>query len=458
MSQPLEGSRALDGSRSADALEYAESIEPAESRPSAEEPEQASPFDNLPEGLKRETSAYRRGALALLAAGLASFNAMYCTQALMPILTEDLSATPAEAALTVSATTGILAFLILPVSILSERFGRGRVIICSALAATLIGLGLPFVPNLQWLVAGRALQGLVLAGVPATAMAWLSQEIRGRDLPRAMGLYVAGNTVGGLLGRLIPAGVLQFSDWRMALGVDMGFAFACSLIMVLALPKERRFVPKKLRLGNEVRTMVRQWANPRLAALFLVAFLFMGSFVSLYNFLGYRLMEMFGLSESAVGGIFLLYLFGTLASGRSGHTVANHGRGKTMVLGAVLTLVALPIALTNQLWAVLIAVAIFTFGFFTVHSVASGWVGALAPGSRGEASGMYLGCYYLGSSVVGYLSGHVMHAFGWAGMIGWIAIVLVFGFGLVCYLARGKEKEHVSTAVSEALHEEALGE
>ena len=69
-----------------------------------------------------------------------------------------------------------------------------------------------------------------------------------------------------------------------------------------------------------------------------------------------------------------------------------------------------------------IHVALFTYGFFTVHSVASGWVGALAPASRGEASGMYLACYYLGSSIIGYLSGHVMHAFGWWGLVGAILL------------------------------------
>ncbi|MGO1943418.1 MAG: MFS transporter [Ancrocorticia sp.] len=399
------------------------------------EPRDAAPNTAADAGLKRGTSAYRRGTIALLAAALASFNAMYCTQALMPVLTEDLLITPAQAALTISATTGVLAFSILPASILSERFGRGRVIITSALAATLIGLLLPFAPGLEWLVAGRALQGLTLAGVPATAMAWLAQEVRGRDLPHAMGLYVAGNTIGGLLGRLIPAGVLQFADWRVALGVSMCFAFACAVLIAVILPKERRFTPKKLRLGNEVSTMVRQWADPRLASLFLVALIFMGAFVSLYNFLGFRLTDTFGLPDSLAGAIFVLYLFGTVASARSGHAVVARGRGKTMLLGAALVIISLPPMLINNLWVTLIGVGLFTYGFFTVHSVASGWVGALAPLSRGEASGMYLTCYYLGSSVVGYASGHVLHTFGWAGMTAWIGLIVALGCALVGYLA-----------------------
>ncbi len=372
----------------------------------------------------------------MLFAGLASFNAMYCTQALMPALTEAMHITPAQAALTVSATTGILALAILPASILSERLGRGRLITFSALAATIVGLALPFAPGLGWLVTGRALQGLLLAGVPATAMAWLAQEIHPRDLPRAMGIYVAGNSVGGLIGRLLPSALLQFTDWKVALGVDMGLALAFSIVMVIILPKERRFTPKTLRLSSELATMGRQWHDRRLAGLFSVGFIFMGVFVSLYNFLGYRLIDRFGLAPSLAGLVFLLYLFGTAASARGGRMAAERGRGTAILFGAGLCVVGLPIAAIGNLWVMLLGVAALTYGFFTVHAVASGWVGALAPGSRGEASGMYLTCYYLGSSILGYLSGHVFHAAGWAWLMIWLLALVLVGCLLAGKVAR----------------------
>jgi YNFM family putative membrane transporter len=394
----------------------------------------------LPEGLRHGQPAYHRAALALLFAGLASFNAMYCTQALMPALTAAMRITPAQAALTVSATTGILALAILPASVLSERTGRGRLIVFSALAATVVGLLLPLAPGLGWLVVGRGLQGLLLAGVPATAMAWLAQEIHPRDLPRAMGIYVAGNSVGGLIGRLLPSGLLQFSGWRTALAVDMGLALAFSVVMVVILPRERRFVPKALHFRSELRTMGRQWRDPRLAGLFGVGFIFMGVFVSLYNFLGYRLIDRFGLPPSLAGLVFLLYLFGTVASARGGRMAAERGRGTAILVGAAACVVGLPIAAVNNLWVMLPGVAALTYGFFTVHAVASGWVGALAPKSRGEASGMYLTCYYLGSSVLGYLSGHVFHAAGWAMLMMWLLALVLVGCLLAGMVARSARR------------------
>lgn len=76
-----------------------------------------------------------RPLLAMLAAGLATFNSLYATQAILPVLADYFSLTPSQASWTVSAATGALALAIVPASVLSEQFGRGRVIIDPLCAA-----------------------------------------------------------------------------------------------------------------------------------------------------------------------------------------------------------------------------------------------------------------------------------------------------------------------------------
>lgn len=389
-------------------------------------PRPASPPATTPlvRGLRRGEPGYARAVVAFLAAGLASFNALYCTQALMPALTRAFGADPAQASLTVSAATGVLALAILPVSALSERFGRGRVIAVSALSATALGLLLPLMPGLGWLIVLRAAQGLALAGVPATAMAWLSEEIDGAHLAPAMGQYVAGTTIGGLLGRLIPSGVLDLASWRWALAATTVFAAVFAVVTVVLMPGQRRFVAKRLSVRHELDAVAGHWRRPQLAGLFVLAFLLMGVFVSLYDYVGYRLTGSFGLRQSEVGAIFLLYLFGTAASTLAGRGAARHGRRPVLLGGALMSLAAMPLMLSSELVLVVAGAALFTTGFFTAHSVASGWVGALATRDRAEASGTYLACYYLGSSIVGYLSGLVFHWFGWAALVGWLAALL----------------------------------
>ncbi|GAB78684.1 MFS transporter, YNFM family, putative membrane transport protein [Austwickia chelonae] len=385
----------------------------------------------LPQGLSRGSAGFTRAVVAVVCAGLGSFNALYCTQALMPALTADLGADPARASLAVSATTGVMAAAILPASVLSERFGRGRVIILSAIAAAVLGLVLPWAPTIWWLVAGRAVQGLLLAGVPATAMAWLSEEIHADDLSWVMGLYVAGTTVGGLSGRLIPAMALDVTSWSWALFATSSVAALCAGVMTAVMPAQRRFRPKSLRWREESRALARHCRDRRLMGLFAVAFVLMGVFVSLYNYLGYHLLaEPFGLSQTEVGSIFLLYLCGTVASARAGVSAARFGRQRVLLAGVGLCLAGMPAVLVDSLWMVLLGTAVFTTGFFTVHSVASGWVGALAVRDRAEASGLYLTSYYLGSSVVGYLSGVVFHAYGWRALVGWLLVLIVAAGGL----------------------------
>ncbi|MGD7003517.1 MFS transporter [Corynebacterium halotolerans] len=388
------------------------------------------------QGLRRDQRDYRRATVATLAAGLASFNAMYLTQAMLPTLVGQLGMSPTGSALTVSATTGMLALCIVPASILSERFGRGRVLILSALLGTLLGLLLPFVASGTTLILLRGLQGALIAGVPAVAMTWLSEEVDPRDLGRAMGTYVAGTTVGGLSGRLIPAGVLEFSDWRWAVGLSALVAVGFAVLLTILLPKQKHFTPKSIRPRAELAAMSGHWRNPRLAALFLIAFLAMGTFVSLYNFLGFRLMEEFGLSEGLVGLVFVLYLAGTWSSARVGSWNDRFGRGTTMLTAALTMLAALALSAVPSLVATLVALLVFTAAFFTIHSSASGWVGLIATTHRAEGSSMYLFCYYLGSSLLGWVSGFFFTGLGWHGMLVWLGGILLSLVAVVAFLAR----------------------
>lgn len=401
-------------------------MHPAPTNPDALSASAAQAADGaVSDGIRYGQPGYRRAVLALFATGLASFNAIYCTQALMPALSEYFGATPAMSAWTVSAATGMLAFAILPASILSERFGRGRVIIISTLLAVTTGILLPFAPSIEWLIVGRGLQGLAIAGVPATAMAWLADEINGLDLPRAMGQYIAGTTLGGLLSRLIPAGVLEFSDWRWGLAANMIFAGACAIIAVILLPNQKRFTPKKLTVRGEFRAVGRHLRTPALLGLFSIAFLLMGAFVSLYDYLGYQLIEAFDFSPGLAGSVFLLYLVGTVTSGWAGGAATRHGRAKILISGIAACMVALPLIAVPTIATTIMGTALFTGGFFIAHSISSSWVGAMAKQDRAEATGTYLTAYYLGSSLLGVVSGLFLHDFGWVIMIVFLSVLTV---------------------------------
>ena len=384
-----------------------------------------------------------RAMVAMLFVGLAIFSGLYSTQAMLPTFVEVLGFTPTEAALTVSAATGALALCIVPLSILSERFGRGRLLVISAILATILAFAVPLVgENVLAIIAVRALQGAVLAGAPAVAMAWLSEELDEDILPRAMGLYIAGNTLGGIAGRLIPTGLLDFTGWRGALLGSAAVSAIFAILFVILLPKQENFRPKKLHFKAEIRAMINHWRNLELGLLFLFAFLGMGAFVSMYNFITFRLIHHFGLPVTLTGLVFLMYLAGTWSSARVGTIINKYGHSKTFVVSAVLY--ALGIVMTIGPLPVLLAgMFIFTAGFFAAHSTASGWVGQAAATNRAEASSMYLLCYYAGSSTVGAASGLVFEATSWTGFIAFISCftvaVIFIGAWLLKSTSRVKE-------------------
>ena len=87
--------------------------------PSTEHTPAISAADPIPH--ETGTAGYRRLTGALFAAGLATFAALYGTQAVLPALSADFGVSPAAAALTVSVTTGMLALSIIPASACGSR-------------------------------------------------------------------------------------------------------------------------------------------------------------------------------------------------------------------------------------------------------------------------------------------------------------------------------------------------
>ncbi|MGJ4120456.1 MFS transporter [Corynebacterium macclintockiae] len=392
--------------------------------------------------LTPEDNGYKKALIASLCSGLASYNALYATQAVLPALSEDFGVSPSLAALTVSATTGGLALMVIPLSIVSERFGRRRVIQASVLAATLFSLALVTLPSIQSIIAVRLLQGIAVAGVPAVTMAFLSEEIDRRYLPRIMGFYIAGNSLGGLIGRLIPGIALEFTDWRLATLLSAIFAFAMALMTTWVLPKQRFFTPKKITLAHELQAFAHHLRDPILLKLFLLPFLLMGSFVSLYNYMTFRLINTFGLPESLAALVFVIYLSGTWTSTRTGTMVNRYGQAKVVVACIALALVGLFLAFIPTVPTTLAAVLLFTATFFPAHSISSAWVGEVARQDRAEASSIYILSYYLGSSIIGWVSGYFF-AHSWGLLIAWLILLTLIA--LVTALAAMRRDKAISS-------------
>jgi MFS transporter, YNFM family, putative membrane transport protein len=368
--------------------------------------------------IQHGTPAFVQTNLALFASGFATFALLYCVQPLLPMLSNAFTVTPAEASLSLSLTTALMAVSLPIAGSLSEMWGRKPIMVASLLLSATLGVISSLLTNWPALLVVRAAMGITLSGLPSVAMAYVGEEMHRESMGLAMGLYVGGNALGGMSGRLLTGVISDLWDWRTAILVMGILGLGCGLILWRALPASRHFVASEPRLRASIQSFRLHLSDPALRRLFAEGFLLMGSFVTLYNYISYRLLAPpFSLSQTAVGLIFAVYLFGLFGSAWMGSLAARIGRLRFFWRAILVTLIGNFLTLSDQLWLIIAGVAIVTFGFFASHSIASSWVGARARQAKAQAASLYLLAYYLGSSIVGSAGGLFWASAGWVGVI-----------------------------------------
>jgi YNFM family putative membrane transporter len=389
----------------------------------------------MPSRLVSGTPAFRRLNLALFAAGFSTFAILYCVQPLLPEFSREFHVSAAVSSLSLSLSTGLLAVAMLVAGSLSEVWGRKPVMVASLFASALLTILSAAAPNWTSLLLTRMLIGITLSGLPAVAMAYVSEEVDSKSIGLAMGLFIGGNAIGGMAGRIIGGVLTDLGSWRLAIGLIGIIGLVSAIAAWRSLPASVHFHPRRADPQDLLRSLGMHLRDPGLRALFAQAFLLMGAFVTLYNYLGYRLTEPpYSLSQTAIGAIFAAYLIGTLSSAWIGELAGRLGRRRVLWAMIAIMLAGVALTLSPHLALILAGIVAVTFGFFGGHSIASSWVGNRAVDAKAQASALYLFCYYIGSSAVGTLGGVFWTRWGWSGVAGLVTILLLAALALALWL------------------------
>ncbi len=387
--------------------------------------------------IRHGTPVFRQTNLALFAAGVATFGLLYCTQPLMPEFSKDYGVSAATAALSLSLTTGVLAFAMLFAGGVSDAWGRKSVMTVSLLSSAVLVLLTALVPDWHMLLILRALLGLTLSGLPAVAMTYLSEEMHPESIGLGMGLYISGNAIGGMAGRLIAGVLAEFVGWRGGVAAVGAIGLIAGLIFWRSLPPSRHHVRHPLKLGALVGRFALAFRDAGLPWLFAEGFLLLGAFVTIYNYIGYRLLAPpYGLGQAVVGAIFSVYLIGTFSSAWMGHLAGRLGRRKVLWTAFALMLLGVGLTMMRPLVLIVLGIVAITFGFFGGHSIASSWVGRRAGSAKAQASSMYLFSYYMGSSLAGAGGGLFYAWHGWKGVALFVATLVLAGLLIAWRLYR----------------------
>ena len=381
------------------------------------------------------TTAFRRINVALFCAGFVTFVTLYDVQPLLPLFAEEFKISPAMASLPLSCSTIALALGMLIAGTVSETLGRRQVMTVALFLTSLLAMATFFSHSFASLLAVRLLQGLVLAGVPSVAMAYLGEEMDAQAIGHAMGLYISGNAVGGMSGRIGSALLCSYVPWHSAIALVGLFSLLLSILFLKCLPPSTNFHHRPFKLRYLFTSLYQHLHDPGLLCLYGLAFLSMGGFISLYNYIGFRLLAApYNLSHYQVSLIFLVYLLGSFSSGVVGSLIHRFGR-PLMIRTALATMLAgTLITLVGSLPSIVAGVGVFTCGFFSAHAIASSWVGRRALTAKAQASSLYLFAYYLGSSISGTAGGLFWQHYGWNGVAVMITLLLLTAFGVATLL------------------------
>lgn len=392
---------------------------------------------------------------AMFLAGSSVFALLYAVQPMMPLLSAEFGLSAADASWVLSISTLTLALSLLLSSLLSEFIDRRRLMIVAVTSTAVLSLLCALAQNYTQLLWLRALLGLALGGMPALAITYLSSEVPAARLSQTIGFYIAGTALGGMLGRAFGALLSDQLNWRLAL-LCLGLAgLAAAWQFQRTLPKTQpnalphamqsnsrrsqqlmQVTPDLQSLRQMISSVFVQIRQPKLLALFAIAFLLTGSYTGLYNYITfYLLAPPYLFSQSTVAAITVFYVFG-IGSSLWGAMLTKHLPLRKLVpMALTLMLLGLCATLHPDVGIILTGIALFTFSFFATHTRCSNWLATLVQAPKALVTAVYLCCYYLGASTLGAFSGIGWDSGGWPAIVLLLALLLCLALALSLWLA-----------------------
>ncbi|MGG3468542.1 MFS transporter [Neobacillus pocheonensis] len=398
--------------------------------------------------IKERTCKFWKATLALSFGSFLVFSNLHFTQPLLPLISKEFKVSPAMASLTVSLVTLSLSLFLLIAGPISDHIGRKNLMSFGLLTSSLISIAIFFVSDFWFLLFLRTLQGITLACLPAIAYAYIAEEFEKKAIGVAIGLYISGNTIGGMGGRIIGGFTSDLWGWRYAYLTMGAIGFLCFLFFVFSLPKSRHFSPNALQLRVVSGHFIGHLKNRELRSAYFLAGIIFFIFMGLFNYLSYHLHGApYHLSSSIIGLLYLSYLAGTFSSTLSGKLDSIMSIPNRMCTGLLIMLIGVLLTLFTSLPLILIGLILLCFGFFFVHAAATNWVSILATEAKGSSSSLYLFFYYAGGSLGSFLLGFVWEYFGWYTTVGVTTLLLVVGMKITLGMAIGQKKEKLKMTV-----------
>ncbi|MCW5197436.1 MFS transporter [Buchnera aphidicola] len=382
--------------------------------------------------IQKNTTEFYKTIISLFLAGFSTFSILYSIQPILPIFSRIFFLTPTESSLSLSIATASMACGMLFMSPISNRIGRKNVMSISLFCASFLTLICAFSTSWIEIIIIRSLIGISLSGVTSVAIIYLSEEVDLKILPLCIGLYISGNTIGGFLGRLISNIIVRCFSWRYVFIVVGSVSLFFTILFFLNLPQSKNFKKSMIDLNSCMKNFFIPFKIQSCIIFFIVGFLFMGSFVALFNYIGYRfIMKPFLFHPIYISCLSVIYLIGVYSSPKASFLSEKYGRMNVFLGALYLMIIGVILTYYNLIWLILFGLILFTTGFFIAHSTASSAISIMSKKNKLDVASLYFFFYYLGSSLFGSFVGIFWFYWGWNGVFLILNFVLILSVILI---------------------------
>lgn len=396
---------------------------------------------NLSEKAEKGSQRFRYIKLCIFFSGLSVFAQLYLFQPMLPTVSEYFKTTAGDSSLLVSSSTIGMAIGLLFFAFKADSYSRKKLMAFSLVSSALLTIVSAWMPSLSLLIATGVLKGFVVSGVSAVALAYLTEEVHISVVALAISMYLSGNTIGGMSGRILATILAGEFGWRNAVLIIGIESLILGLVFWKLFPESQFFHPQKTDYSLKVKQMRKFLTDSYMLRLYCIAALLMGTFVSVYNYLTFRLEdEPFSLSHFVIAFIFLMYIFGVFGTMITSRLAKRFSRNLILKGSVLFMFSGTLLLLSENIYIVIFGLGLFTLAFFAAHTMASQMTALHAKQGKSSATSIYWLFYYFGSSILGSGTGYILHAFSWTVFI----MVLLFSVGISFVLAaRNRDLETI---------------
>ena len=373
----------------------------------------------------------------MLISGLSVFAQLYLFQPMLSELQASFGVSLATGSLAVSASTIGMATGLFLFAFKADTFKRERLMSLSLILSALLTITSAFMSHFVLLLLLNFLKGIALSGVSAVALAYLSDEIEPGKIGLAISLYLSGNTIGGMTGRVTGSLLAGWGGWQQAVWAIGITSLLLGYLFYWKIPASSQVSQNSISIKEKLQQMKDLLSKRLFIGMYLIAALAMGVFVSVYNYISIQLESpRYGLPHQMIAMIFVMYLTGVAGSIIVGKLSDKYRPERLLRYSLILLGAGLSMLLIPRLWALIAGLGVLTFAFFSTHTIASRIVSVNASRSKSSATSIYWLSYYAGSSIIGSLTGIILTRFGWDTFVEILLMLTTLSY-LISSLATG---------------------